>query len=139
VVVQISIGSYEIINAADLICVFAVQIGVTRCGSGGRCLPRSSRGAMASTVGLVASLVEVIETELRPIVKVVRRLAKYARAIVLLAMVVVTSASQPITARRMWVPSWNIVIFVLFVTSMGCHPVMRSLGRLLLDKLVTGG
>ncbi len=88
---QIAIGQYEIINTADTIVVFAMQIGVTRIGSGGRCMPRTRRGAMASVLNLVASLIdpETLETETRPVVKTVQKIARAGRAVVALAILVV--------------------------------------------------
>lgn len=94
------IGIDRIISKSDTITVFVCQIGVTRVGAGGRVLPRTRKGAMASVANLVFSTVEptiAIETEKRP--TPVRAVAYAARAVVTLALMVVT---QPVAAAAMW-------------------------------------
>lgn len=87
------IGIDRIINAADTVVAFVMQIGVTRCGRGGRVQPRCRNGRMASVANLIASTVELIETEIRPTAK--KAIAAAGRAVVALALLVV---AMPIAA-----------------------------------------
>jgi len=87
---DIRIGEYEVISGADTITVFAMQIGVTRIGAGGRCLPRTRRGAMTTVANLVAQLGELPEViELVVLPRVAAKVALLARAVVAVAAWVV--------------------------------------------------
>ena len=87
---MIVIGCEYVAGAiADAPC-FAVQIGVTRIGRGGRVQPRTRKGAMASALNVVATTVEVIETESRPNPVRTYQDAPCARVICMLALTIVT-------------------------------------------------
>lgn len=122
------IGHDRIISESDTYCVFAVQIGVTRIGAGGRCLPRTRRGAMTTVDGLVASEVEQIDTETRP--NPVGKAARMARAVVTLALLVVSAA--PVVPSG-WSWKWLrndwlqlTAVAVVFCGCMAGHPAIRD-------------
>lgn len=92
------IGHDRIIQESDTYCVFAVQIGVTRVGSGGRCQPRCKRGGMTTVAGLVASLVEPQEL-VHGLARRAVDVARMARAVVAMAAWVVV---QPMKAAAEW-------------------------------------
>lgn len=94
---QMMIGCEMVGQAETSSVVFAVQIGVTRIGRGGRCLPRTRRGAMTTVAGLIAAEVEPVELETRP--NPAPKAAPLARLVAFTALAVVTIVELP---SRLW-------------------------------------
>lgn len=149
---NIEIGSDRIIDTQDTITTFACQIGVTRIGAGGRCMPRTKRGGMTTVTNLVASTVdpdEASKLEARmvaypvPTRKVLSPapLAKMVVACALLVISLPPCLAEGLTVRAILGHvkalftknlTLNIAVAVALLTFTACHPVTRAMYATLL-------